>query len=376
MSLHLAWVFFCIISASFIFSSKKIKIEETRELNIDGLRYILAAFVVFHHNDISTAYFETGKWALHDPILGYMGQFGVAIFFMITGYLFGDIKKETNWKSFLIKRFFRIVPLTYLSSLICIAITAYIGIKMGNEADFSNIIYWFDGGLSGLKPAIFGFEDAKLIGAAVMWTLYWEWLFYLALPVLSFAFNRTYTIGLCIAAISIFSHMAGFFRIPNPQASLLIFFAVGVLVKNIKNPSASSPHLKSALATIIIFYCLFISSNHTAYNFTSCVFIGAFFYLIVTGGNLFGLLRQRGFIILGDASYSIYLLHGIGWFLMNKVAFHFSLQNSKISYYLIQTMVWYGICFISLLSYKHIEKPFILIGKKIALKVNANSNRL
>lgn len=72
--------------------------------------------------------------------------------------------------------------------------------------------------------------------------------------------------------------MAGFFKILNPQASLLIFFAVGVLVKNIKNPSASSSHLKIALTTIILFYCLFISSNHTAYNFTSCVFIGAFLF--------------------------------------------------------------------------------------------------
>lgn len=376
MNLHLAWVFFCIISASVIFCSKKIKIEVGRELNIDGLRYVLAAFVVFHHNDIATAYFETGKWALHDPILGYMGQFGVAVFFMITGYIFGDIKKETNWKSFFIKRFFRIVPLTYLTSLMCIAITVYIGFKMGNQADFSNIIYWFDGGLSGIKPGIYGFEDAKLIGAAVMWTLYWEWLFYLTLPILSLAFNRTYTIGFCIAAISLFSHIAGFFKIPNPQAALLIFFAIGVLVKNLRNSSLSSPTLKSALATIILFYCLFISDNHTAYNFTSCFFIGIFFFLIATGGDLFGLLKQRGFIILGDASYSIYLLHGIGWFLMNKVVFHFDLQNDKISYYFIQTLVWYAICFVSLLSYKYIEKPFILFGKKVALKVNINPSKL
>lgn len=374
MSPHLAWVFFCIISASFIFRSKKIKIEQNRELNIDGLRYVLAAFVVFHHNDISTAYFETGKWALHDPILGYMGQFGVAVFFMITGYLFGDIKKDTNWKSFFIKRFFRIVPLTYVSSFVCIAIASYIGMKMGNKPDYSNLIYWFDGGLSGMKPAIYGFKDAQFIGAAVMWTLYWEWLFYLALPILCFAFNKTYTIGFCIAAISIFAHIAGFFKLPTQHTALLIFFATGVLVKNLKGLSITSSFYKSAFAFLILIYCLFVSDNHTAYNLTSCIFIGVFFYLVATGGNLFGMLKLRGFIILGDASYSIYLLHGIGWFIMNKVVFHYGIQNNSIYYYLIQTFVWYAICFVSLISYKYIEKPFIAYGKKVTSRQEASFN--
>ncbi|WP_455851467.1 acyltransferase family protein [Pantoea endophytica] len=375
MILHLAWVFFCIISASFIFQTKKIQIEQNRDLNIDGLRYVLAAFVVFHHNDISTAYFETGKWALHDPTLGYMGQFGVAVFFMITGYLFGDIKKETNWKSFFIKRFFRIVPLTYVTSLICIAIASYIGIKMGDTPDFSNVIYWLDGGLSGTKPAIYGFKDSQFIGAAVMWTLYWEWLFYLALPLLCLFFNRTYTIGLCIAVISIFAHTSGFFKIPNQHATLLIFFATGVLIKNLKYKTFPSSIFKSAIAVVVLTYCLFISNERTAYSFTSCIFIGIFFYLVATGGNLFGLLKQRGFVILGDASYSIYLLHGIAWFVMNKVVFHYSLQNQKLTYYVIQTFVWYGICFISLISYKYIEKPFIALGKKVSSRQEATFNK-
>ncbi|PLR20428.1 hypothetical protein PZBJ_20485 [Pantoea endophytica] len=375
MNFHLVWVFFCIISASFIFGSKKYKIEPNRELNIDGLRYLLAAFVVFHHNDISKAYFETGKWALNDPILGYMGQFGVAVFFMITGYLFGDIKKDTNWISFFIKRFFRVVPLTYISAIICISIATYVGIKLGNNADFSNVIYWFDGGLSGVKPPIYGYKDAQFIGAAVMWTLYWEWIFYFSLPLLSFAFNKTYTVGICIAAISILAHTAEFFNIPIHHASLLLFFAAGVLIKNLKIISSSNSIIKSTLASLILIYCLFVSNIHSAYNLTSFVLIGVFFLLVAKGGNLFGMLSTRGFVVLGDASYSIYLLHGIAWFIMNKASFHYGIQNNDVAYYAIQTFVWYAICFISLMSYKHFEKPFILYGKKVASKFEATCTK-
>lgn len=369
MNFHLVWVLFCIVSAALIFGSTKNRIEPNRDLSIDGLRYLLAAFVVFHHNDISKAYFETGKWALHDPILGYMGQFGVAVFFMITGYLFGDIKKETNWFAFLIRRFFRVVPLTYVSAIICIFIATCIGIQNGNNAEFSGLIYWFDGGLSGLKPPIYGFNDAQFICAAVMWTLYWEWIFYFSLPLISFAFNKKYTLGFCIAAISIIAHISDFLKTPIPNTSLLLYFGVGILVKNLKPISCSPSKLKSTLALFMLIYCLFISDIHSAYNLTSVILIGVFFFLVAKGGNLFSVLSTRGFVVLGDASYSIYLLHGIAWFIMNKVAFRYGLQNHEATYYIIQTVIWYAICFISLLSYKYFEKPFISYGKEVASKI-------
>ena len=375
MNFHLAWFFFCILSAAFIFGFTNFKFEKNRELTIDGLRYLLAAFVAFHHNDISSAYFETGTWKLHDPTLGYIGQFGVAVFFMITGYLFGDISKDTDWKSFFIKRFFRITPLTYLYSIICIAIATYIGITMGNVADFKGAIYWFDGGISGLKPPIYGFKDSYLIGAGVTWTLYWEWMFYLCLPLLVLFFNKKYTLGLCIAVISIFAHCVGYFKIPSPHAQLLLFFSVGVLIKNLKHISLGHSNIKSVAALITLGYCLFFSENNSAYNMTSCVLTGLFFYIIASGANFFGLLTSRGVLVLGDASYSIYLLHGIGWFVMNKMVFHFGTNENDVKYYVIQTLSWYMICFISLLTYKYLEKPFINFGRKVAQRRNATSSQ-
>jgi peptidoglycan/LPS O-acetylase OafA/YrhL len=369
MIFHVTWIAFCIISASLVFGIKRIEIEKGRELNIDGLRYLLAAFVAFHHNDASFSYFKLGSWSKHGIELGYLGQFGVALFFMITGYLFGGIKKETSWVAFFIKRAFRIIPLTYLSSIICICIATYIGMTMGFKPDYKNIIYWFDGGISGLKGPIYGYKDTFLIPAGVTWTLYWEWAFYFSLPLLSFLFNKKHTVGICIAAISVIAHFASYLKIPNPNVSFLLFFAIGILVRNLKGISDIPLRIKNHLATAILIYCIFISSNHIAYNITSSIFIGVFFYLIANGADLYGLLRTRGFVILGDASYSIYLLHGIAWFSMNKIVFHYGIESHPIVYYIIQTVIWFGICGLSLLTYRYIEKPFISRGKKIAEKL-------
>lgn len=368
MNLQLIWVLFCIISASFIFGFRKDSFEHNRNYNIDGLRYLLAAFVAFHHNSYTELFFKTGAWKINDNSIAYMGTFGVAVFFMITGYLFGETNLQSNWKTFFTKRFLRILPMCYVSSICCIALAAYIG-NNTTQTNYSDILYWFDGGITGIRPALFGYQPTNLINAGVTWSLYWEWAFYFSLPLLSFLFNKKYTVGLCITVIALLINVLPIFKIPTYNISFLIFFATGVLVRNL-NLTIANKHVnfRNFVAITILVYCIFFSGKSSAYNFYSCFFIGVFFYLIISGSNLFGLLKSRGFLKLGDASYSIYLLHGIVWFTMNKIIFHYNAQDNKYFYYAIQTLTWYLICYISLLSYKYIEAPFIAIGKMLSLK--------
>lgn len=365
MNLHLIWSLFCILSASFIFGLRKDSFVHNRNYNIDGLRYLLAAFVAFHHNSYSEFFFKTGNWKINDNSTAYIGTFGVAVFFMITGYLFGDIKLQSNWKTFFTKRFLRIFPMCIVSSIFCIALAAYIGKNIA-QTSYSDILYWFDGGITGIKPALFGYQHTNLINAGVTWSLYWEWAFYFSLPLLSSLFNKKYTVGLCIAAIAFLINILPTFKIPTYNISFLLFFATGILVKNLKLTITNRfKKIKNILAIFILFYCIFLSGKTSAYNFYSCILIGIFFYLITSGSTLFGILTSRGFLRLGDASYSIYLLHGIGWFIMNKFIFHYNAQDNKYFYYIIQTLAWYMICYVSLLTYKYIEAPFIEIGKRL-----------
>lgn len=374
MNFYVAWVIFCIFSASFIFGFRKDKVEGNREYNIDGLRYLLAALVVFHHHGYSENLIKVGVWGSSDPALSYAGTFGVAVFFMITGYLFGEIKKDTNWISFFIKRIFRIVPMCYVSSVACIAIAAYIGINNAWKINFNDFIYWFDGGASGVRPVLFGYKYTNQINAGVTWTLYWEWVFYFSLPIISLLFNKRFTIGICIAIIAVLINLSDYLKIPNLNSSFLLFFAIGILIRNIKSQYnyKTSSILANSLAVAIMLYCIFLSDKHMAYNVLSALLIGVFFFFIASGVNLFGFITSKGSVLLGDASYSLYLTHGIGWFIMHKITIHYGINENLIIYYVLQTLTWYAMCYISIKTYRYIEKPFITLGKKLSEKINTN----
>ena len=70
----------------------------------DGLRGFLALAVVFHHGVTYHLYISTGEWLIPAWATFYLllGKFGVAGFFMITGYLFWHrvlvSQGKPNWK--------------------------------------------------------------------------------------------------------------------------------------------------------------------------------------------------------------------------------------------------------------------------------------
>lgn len=110
---------FSLIIALLIFSLPVFRFidEETeavRSNSLDGMRFLLASFVILHHLDCLHSYITKGMWSPSSLWLTYMGKYGVALFFMTTAYLFwGKVRnKETvDWVDLYKKRFLRIVPL-------------------------------------------------------------------------------------------------------------------------------------------------------------------------------------------------------------------------------------------------------------------------
>jgi len=61
--------------------------RQNRFSNLDGIRGFLALAVFFHHFTVTYYWKVNGVWAAPDNIiLRNLGKFGVAIFFMITGF--------------------------------------------------------------------------------------------------------------------------------------------------------------------------------------------------------------------------------------------------------------------------------------------------
>jgi peptidoglycan/LPS O-acetylase OafA/YrhL len=88
---------------------------------LDGVRGIAAASVFAGHTETSLNYVRTGLWGYGDyPLDLWATEGAVAVFFMITGFLFWDkaLKRGIDPRSHLLSRVRRIYPLYILSSLI------------------------------------------------------------------------------------------------------------------------------------------------------------------------------------------------------------------------------------------------------------------
>ncbi|WP_156477994.1 acyltransferase, partial [Acetobacter malorum] len=239
--LNVAWIFLCIISAGLIFSWGKNNHENGRLSNLDGLRYVLASFVAFHHNTYFYNLANYGKWEIKPEYKFemFIGQFSVSLFFIISGYLFGDLKPETDWIKFYTKRFLRIVPTYYISVLICFFVAIAVSIKQKTFLKNFNFIYWLDGGVINYHPSIFGYNDSVILNAGVTWTLTWEWGFYFLVPMYFILIKKENRLPFCVAAISLLSYSIEFFNIEG-SIFILLFF-VGILSREIFGVSTVRP---------------------------------------------------------------------------------------------------------------------------------------
>lgn len=84
------------------------------------------------------------------------------------------------------------------------------------------------------------------------------------------------------------------------------------------------------------------------------------FGCIVHGFDYSGILRHQGLKILGDISYSIYLLHGIVLYFLFKIFAIYNFQEGNIYHFIAyQPLVAFLTICLSLLTYHYIERPFI-----------------
>lgn len=390
------WALWCIVSAAIIFNTKpfirdKIYESKSREYNIDGLRYILASLVAFQHKAFFFNLYNTGIWSIDYHLAFYVGKFAVSIFFIISGYLLGNVSPHgREWAGFYIKRFMRVAPMTYVSALACILIAVAIGVHHGNAADFSHVFFWFDAGLTNIRPPIYGFENSRLINAGVTWSLMWEWLFYFSLPFLSIPFLKKRRLQVFLAALAILTTIytvsvyLGLEDGPNYYNRYSVLgpvyaslFCIGCIIRQVRNRYLRSVVVPRRIVdwlSLTLLLIFFISAqSYDPLTMPSVFAYGLFFLCFVLGANWFGLLRLRGVILLGDASYSIYLLHGTGWFLLDMFCFHFGINHNTYLYYAFMTVGWYMICYLSITTFEIIERYFIHLGAHITHRLKLHN---
>lgn len=351
--------------------------REERYGSIDGLRGFLAISVFFHHYIITWYWKNNGVWE-RPPEHYYQnyGKVGVAIFFMITGYLFASkVLKEgkgIDWLGLYRSRVLRIFPL-YVFALIAMSIIVFSssGFKMissGREIAneyFNWIIFHGD--------MINGFKDTKNIIAGVDWTLKYEWIFYASLPFLALIIKRSMLGGnlLIIASCMVLFFKPILFASINTviTTEFFLLFAIGWLSacaykKNRVQSSLIKSRATSSVVLLAIVAAIFYPDTM---SFMHVLIISFFFILIFMGNDLFGVLSAKSTLLLGEISYSIYLLHGIVLYLVFSIT-DFSAHNYTVySYLALMPAISIAIVVLSSFTFVLVEKPFIALGRRQAI---------
>ncbi|PSV21829.1 hypothetical protein C0W44_06380 [Photobacterium leiognathi subsp. mandapamensis] len=296
--------------------------------SIQVLRGICAILVVWVHsyNWVDDVYPSMGR------NLFSFGFIGVDIFFIISGFVITYVtvsKKEQNVSVFLIKRFFRVVPLAWLAIITYGFVSGYSIKDLLHDPSFIKSLFFIPIDSAAQAPAYgYGF-------LIVTWTLTYELIFYVLFSI-SMGINKKYRSLICsfmivilmfslqyissgfltlnthkeltLPDISVFKSIYGV--ISNP---MMLYFIAGMILAEIyirlpnRNLSAVS-----GISILIIILCLsYLMMVNIPYN--RLITVGPWCVLIVAAMLLWerlGKFEAPDFLIsLGTLTYSLYLFH-------------------------------------------------------------------
>ena len=358
--------------------------HQHRFKSIDALRGIAALLVMILH--ISHAFLvaprikATGH-GIEDffDIIDF-GRIGITIFFIISGFVicksFND--KQRELKGFLIKRFFRLFPLFWFSVL---ASAIFMWIIPGKSFSISMLLANIT-----MLPAFLGEEF--MIG--LYWSLETELIFYVLASILYFFGVLKKPVVLIGLTIMLYGLVAIFQFMPNLSPALphwkatpyhLGLMLMGVSLRYAFDAKSQDNYQKGPLSLgqwsylHILILCAVpaaILILNVAIGFGDNLLQDSYAYLLGIIIFLIGqsLLKSSPswLVHLGTISYSLYLLHPVVFIVIKRfVAKTSAMHGWHISIYIIIC------CLITILvshwTYKLIEKPANIVGRKLASKI-------
>jgi peptidoglycan/LPS O-acetylase OafA/YrhL len=354
--------------------------DRNRFVELDGLRGLLALGVFFTHALASQLLFATGHWDRpHSNFYAQMAVAPVAVFFLITGFLFWSRAQRGalgTWREFLDRRFWRLFP-TYLFSWILWGFIIAVRTGFTLRVPVFNLLRSL---LSILSFELIAGPPLNGYSAIidVFWSLRVEWMFYISLLFLAF-FARTARRQLVLLAIAVgiyfvlplllpFCRMAGFGTFGLGTLSyfdffLVAYFSVGMLTAFIHDKfklkwlAGSSIASLIAIALIVVVYAFVAPVTSPLEG----MILGVPFLLIVHGNSFWGFLRVRPLVMLGKISYSTYLLHPIVLYIGFQLvapALHIS-TLTPLAFWIFIAINGLAVVALSAFSYRFFEAPFL-----------------
>jgi peptidoglycan/LPS O-acetylase OafA/YrhL len=293
-----------------------------RVSTLDGLRGFLALGVYLGHAAIYHRYASTGLWgATGHSYFTLLGEEGVSLFFLITGFLFWSqliaAAEKPDWIKLYVGRLFRIMPLYLVAvSVLLVEVFMHTGfhVAVNPVLLIGQIVAWSAGGISRSIP-INGYADTgKLI--LVVWTLKYEWLFYLLLLPMSI-FSRKLDRSLLFPLVVLFASLPVIaikhekLPIAGPVECMALFSAGMVTAALFARGWKATLSNRASSAIVLIILVTIFATFPDGLSVGPLALTMIAFYLIASGSTLFGLLSSKPARRLGNVSFGIYLLQGL-----------------------------------------------------------------
>jgi peptidoglycan/LPS O-acetylase OafA/YrhL len=330
---------------------------------IDGFRGFLASGVFIHHAVIRYVYSKTAVWTCPPShFYVFLGSDCVRIFFMITGVLFWTkcihANARIDTRPLLVSRVRRVLPM-YFASMSIVLVLAFeqsrFALVEPPARIFVEVLPWLGGGL--LKPPNVNGTTTWHINSGVTWTLQYEWGFYLLLPLVAwFATPRRFgLLTLLFLGAFVLTRFTGTFFSFALAARFWSGMAIAQIVASFREPR----HVKAPVISALVLACLVVAGFMPAPVWITHILVAVALLAIVYGNDIFGLLTRRSSLLLGQISYSIYLLHGIVLYLYIRAARDVSsLQASwSVHFWIVMIPLCITVVSISALTYRYIEYP-------------------
>ncbi|MBD2345353.1 acyltransferase family protein [Anabaena subtropica] len=346
--------------------------SKKRLYTIQVLRGVAAILIVLVHCNL--IFNQNYEQDFFFRIFNFGGS-GVDFFFVLSGFIMlyihqHDIGHKNKIQSFLFKRFTRIYPIYWL----ILSLKLSLNLLPSYEADINqrNIVEVIKAFL--LLPQDRNILSDSFLG--VSWTLSFELLFYLVftlLIILPRKFSYPIVFAWLLMTISNFMDV-----INIPEESLLLNFLF------------NSYNLEFALGCC----AAYLFSTRKINLGMPLIFLGAFLYTFSAVNSYYGIIKlstiisfgipstflvlgcaswenrnniqiPNWLVYIGDASYSIYLVHG---FIINNLTkivlkIYPAITQDILSLNILGFLLVFVATFIGCIFYTYIEKPLFLIFK-------------
>jgi exopolysaccharide production protein ExoZ len=299
--------------------------------------------------------------AFHIPFFGPIGSWGVTLFFVISGFIMCYVTEKSG-SHFLQKRILRIVPLYWAGTLFVFSIAvAAPGLVQNTTGDIGDLV----------KSLLFiPFYKGQIIQPVLFlgWTLNLEMFFYL-LFAFSLKVSHRYRALICSAILLAIAACGHAFRFDSVflyfyTQPIILDFIFGMicyaLIAGITRlqggPSSFPARLAFTLVGAAFLVAMPLSIGPTP-DVTAGITLAALaslsFCFFVYG--LAGTSLPRAIVLIGDASYSLYLFHPYVIQLFAKVFKSFRANDTYA--HLLGVVAIVLCCVLSVTLYRCVERP-------------------